>query len=306
MPCHFLSDLLTKDLGRSLLLTMVVTCFVCLFHVCLSLVCCLTTAWVPSAVWQQRLDASLTSPSPLRTLVSTPRTVGHSRRYSYRSWNSALSAMTLPWPAPGNTTTMSTVVSQDRFDRSASTVAATDQPCILTLYGGQYNLTAWAQAHPGGVNVLRKFHGKSDSATTRAFEAAHHSAAAVEMLKDFYIGPAATNTFNTTEASTKVVVPTAAAVLTQTSSSRRPRWMQKLFTTEDPIGIHKYLGVFCLLHFIVRFAQMLVGDPSAGWGTRLGRGPHIGPALCLIPHAALSLTSLIFHTGECGLGHHSS
>ena len=216
--------------------------------------------------------------------------------------------MTLP--APGNATTMSTVVSQDRFDRSAPAVAATDQPCILTLYGGQYNLTAWAQAHPGGVNVLHKFHGKSDAATTRAFEAAHHSAAAVDMLKDFYIGPAAatttttTTTLNTTEASTTAVAATA--VLPQTSSSRRPRWMQKLFTTEDPFGIHKYLGVFCLLHFIVRFVQMLVGDPSAGWGTRLGRGPHIGPALCLIPHAALSLTSLIFHTGKCGLGHHSS
>uniref|UniRef100_A0A7S3KZN3 Uncharacterized protein n=2 Tax=Amphora coffeiformis TaxID=265554 RepID=A0A7S3KZN3_9STRA len=56
------------------------------------------------------------------------------------------------------------------------------------------------------------------------------------------------------------------------------------------------MGFFALAHFIFRFGQLYFGDPSAGYGTRLGKGPHIGPALCLIPHAVLALSSLIFHT----------
>jgi hypothetical protein len=65
---------------------------------------------------------------------------------------------------------------------------------------------------------------------------------------------------------------------------------------QDPIGIHKYLGVFVLLHFAFRYTQMLFGDPSAGLGTRLGKGPGIIAPLCLIPHGLLSLSSLIFRT----------
>lgn len=41
---------------------------------------------------------------------------------------------------------------------------------------------------------------------------------------------------------------------------------------------------------------MFFGDPSAGLGTRMGRGPGIFAAACLLPHALLSLSSLIFRT----------
>jgi hypothetical protein len=75
-----------------------------------------------------------------------------------------------------------------------------------------------------------------------------------------------------------------------------PRWRRKLFTKEDPIGVHKYLGIFCLLHFAFRYYQMLFGDPSAGLGTRLGKGHSWIPVACLIPHGLLSVSSLIFHT----------
>ena len=49
---------------------------------------------------------------------------------------------------------------------------------------------------------------------------------------------------------------------------------------------------------------MYFGDPSAGYGTWLGKGARIGPVLCLIPHALLSLSILIFHTvpRECVVG----
>lgn len=86
------------------------------------------------------------------------------------------------------------------------------------------------------------------------------------------------------------------AISTVRDITKVPRWRRKLFTKEDPIGIHKYMGIFCLLHFIFRYYQMLFTDPSAGYGTRLGYGPSWIPIICMIPHGMLSLSSLIFHT----------
>lgn len=195
----------------------------------------------------------------------------------------------------------------DRFERTASQVAHVEQPCILTIDGIHYNITAWAKAHPGGVNVLKKFHGKDAS---RAFHAADHSKAAYKMLERFAIPESATAVFsNSTDANAQNTIrvleatsPASIAVGGECPVSianlkrKRPRWIQKLFTKEDPIGVHKSLGIFSLLHFAFRYTQMLFGDPSAGLGTRLGKGPSIAAALCLVPHALLSLSSLIFHT----------
>ena len=80
---------------------------------------------------------------------------------------------------------------------------------------------------------------------------------------------------------------------TPTTSQRLARIRHKLFTREDPIGVHKYLGMFCLINFIGRYRQMLFTDPAAGLGTR---GHPWFAIACLVPHALLSLSSLIFHT----------
>jgi cytochrome b involved in lipid metabolism len=164
---------------------------------------------------------------------------------------------------------------ENRFERTADQNAHAQAPCIMEIDGVAYNLTAWAKAHPGGEKILLKFHDKDAS---KAFHAAGHSKKAYEMLKDFAITPA------------------AAAVAAAAPVDSVPRWRKKLFTKEDPIGVHKYMGVFVLLHFVFRYFQMYLGDPSCGLGSRLGKGAAIGPALCLIPHAVLSLSSLIFHT----------
>lgn len=191
-----------------------------------------------------------------------------------------------------------------RFERTATDVAKADQPCIFTIHGVRYNVTAWAKAHPGGVNVLHKFHGKD---ATKAFAAADHSKMAHEMLRQFAIAedstinvaPTNDTAFDTTSRNIietlEATSPSSIAVFEQTKS-RRPRWVQKLFTKEDPIGVHKTMGVFVLLHFLYRYGQMYFGDPSAGFGTRMGKGPGLIAPLCLIPHAVLSLSSLIFHT----------
>lgn len=163
---------------------------------------------------------------------------------------------------------------EERFERVASKAANTQAPCIIEIDGMSYNLTAWAKAHPAGEKILLRFHGKD---ATKAFHAAGHSKKAYEMLKDFAVQPSSVAT-------------------TPAPAGDIPRWRKKLFTKEDPIGVHKYLGVYVLLHFIFRFGQMYVGDASCGLGTRLGKGPSVWPALCLVPHALLSLSSLIFHT----------
>jgi cytochrome b involved in lipid metabolism len=214
-----------------------------------------------------------------------------------------------------------------RFERTADTTAHLDEPCILIMQGKRYNLTAWAKAHPGGDKVLKKFHNKD---ATRAFEAAHHSVQAYEMLKDFEIdndeqvgqatgaallsdglqvGSVAYGQNASTASSvsgvsdayiTSISMPLSnpeSSISTWTASRPTARWRAKLFTSEDPYAIHKVLGVYCLLHFVFRHAQMLFGDPAAGLGS--SRSSFLSGRIalwCLIPHALLSMSSLIFHT----------
>ena len=55
--------------------------------------------------------------------------------------------------------TNSTVSDEDRrvlerFQREAAKKKEIDEECILTIHGNQYNMTAWANAHPGKDNNL--------------------------------------------------------------------------------------------------------------------------------------------------------
>jgi cytochrome b involved in lipid metabolism len=177
-----------------------------------------------------------------------------------------------------NITNPSTDLPLDRFQRQASQTHHVQEPCIISIHGNRHNLTAWANAHPGGFKVLEKFHNRDAS---RAFEAVHHSAAAYGMLKDFLIE----------EESTVQAINATATIHKPLALSAMMR--RKLFTKEDPSGVHKYLGIFCLLNFIGRYRQMYFGDPAAGLGTH---GHPWFAMACLLPHALLSLSSLIFHT----------
>ena len=189
--------------------------------------------------------------------------------------------------------TMALNAPTSRFDRTADRDMKITEECLLEIDGKRYNLTAWAKAHPGGVNVLRKFHNK-DAST--AFHAAGHSAAAYEMLKDFLVVEDDT-TCSSSNKCQELSVPSSTSTTTTTTTSsvqrKRPRWIQKLFTKEDPIGVHKYLGIFCLLNFAYRFGHLYFGDMAAGLGSST---KSIWPMLALFPHALLSLSSLIFHT----------
>jgi cytochrome b involved in lipid metabolism len=177
----------------------------------------------------------------------------------------------------------------DRFHREASKTQEIDEECIITIHGSRYNLTAWANAHPGGAGILKKFNGRDAS---KAFEAAHHSAEAYAMLKDFQVVQPDHGT-DTPKFEKQLKATNAQQSSPAEITNHKWRARRKLFTKEDPIGVHKYLGLFCLLNFIGRYRQMYFGDPAAGLGS-LGH-PFFSMA-CLFPHALLSLSSLIFHT----------
>jgi hypothetical protein len=185
-----------------------------------------------------------------------------------------------------------------RFHRQASTIRPVDQDCILTIHHQRYNMTAWAQSHPGGSKILLKFHNRD---ATKAFQVVHHSDRAYAMLQEFLVVPDDENHDHPPPSAT---VPSSSSSSTTTSTSNTlryntttdPSWQRvrhKLFTKEDPWGVHKYLGIFCLVNFLGRFTQMYFEDPAAGLGSR--GHPYFSMA-CLMPHALLSLSSLIFHT----------
>jgi hypothetical protein len=70
------------------------------------------------------------------------------------------------------------------------------------------------------------------------------------------------------------------------------QWKEKLITQEDPMQLHKTLGILCLIHFAWRFS-MVGADSDMGFKTY----PHLTiPAICL--HLLLSLSSLEFKIPE--------
>jgi cytochrome b involved in lipid metabolism len=174
----------------------------------------------------------------------------------------------------------------DHLEKQAPARAAAEQPVVLELDGRLYNLTEWARAHPGGASILHKFHGKN---ATKAFHAAGHSPEAYRLRESFIVNrhdePFLLS--STRDDDTKSnASPTSCAV------STRKRVRQKLFTKEDP-GVHKYLGIYVLGHFLYRYAKALSAkDPTA----LLGTATPVPIMLCfLLPHAMLSLSSFLFH-----------
>ena len=71
------------------------------------------------------------------------------------------------------------------------------------------------------------------------------------------------------------------------SSSYFRRAYKGLFTREDPIQLHKTLGISCLVSFVYRFVYVGAADMN------FSAAPST--MLTLILHASLSISSLIFH-----------
>jgi cytochrome b involved in lipid metabolism len=175
-----------------------------------------------------------------------------------------------------------------RFNTTAPSNAALEQPCTLKIHDKMYDLQAFAKAHPGGSAVLKKFHNKD---ATKAFELAEHSDKARQLLKMYEIKDPDGNNQQEDTTSTSSYSPTH--TMNTTIRQRRP-W-RKLFTKEDPVGYHKYLGIFCLLHFAWRHGQLFsTSSVTAGFGG--GPGASSRSLWFLLPHALLNASAFIFHS----------
>jgi hypothetical protein len=128
--------------------------------------------------------------------------------------------------------------------------------------------------------VLRKYNGLD---ATKAFERVGHSPDAYRLLGSFAIDPK--------EKLSENIQDTNGG-----DKSMPSTWKKKLLTPEDPHHFHKTCGIFVLLNYTWRFYQMYFGEMSAGFGSRGGLGTSYSAILCLVPHALLSLSSLIFHS----------
>jgi NAD(P)H-flavin reductase len=136
---------------------------------------------------------------------------------------------------------------------------------IIVIHGVEYEVEDYAHSHPGGVEVLREYAGKD---ATEAFEAVGHSKDALQIMRRFRRGGDG---------------PAQVSGLAKT-----PGIVRKLVTSEDRYHVHKFLGVFCLLHFGVR-----LGLGRSSWGVNTAVD-----CVCLCAHAALSASSLIFHVPQ--------
>jgi cytochrome b involved in lipid metabolism len=174
---------------------------------------------------------------------------------------------------------------------------------LLRIHGTLYNLTDWAAAHPGGVEILYKFNTTTSSSATqndatRAFHNVGHSTHAWELLSTLPV-VAEENEQEKDHHKTIHIHDTDESLVT-TTTSQTPnaayavgsKW-RKLFTKEDPYAIHKTLGIYCILHFLYRYGVALIGGNAAAGLTTTSKALTI---LTLLPHALLSLSSFLFVT----------
>lgn len=174
----------------------------------------------------------------------------------------------------------------DHLQKKAAMETAAEKPVVMEMDGQWYNLTEWARAHPGGYGTVRKFHGKN---ATTAFHAVGHSQEAYRLREQFVLVE------NDQDDGASLLSPDAALTsnnIGQASPSAWKRIRQKLFTKEDPAGVHKCLGLYVLGHFLYRYVKAWSSvDPTAGLGSKTS----IWITACfLLPHAALSLSSFLF------------
>lgn len=137
---------------------------------------------------------------------------------------------------------------------------------IIYIDNIEYNLSSWQFQHPGGYKILQKF---NNSDATQAFYKFKHSEYAMRLLDNFRNNSSKINNF--------------------TIDNNSINWRNKLFTKEDKYNIHKFLGIYCLLHFFYRYTLCLTDDIYGGINKS-----YISIISILI-HGLLSLSSLKFY-----------
>jgi hypothetical protein len=137
----------------------------------------------------------------------------------------------------------------------------------IVLDNNVLDITRYIEYHPGGEKILIDVLGKD---ATQQFNDVGHSPIALDLIPRYTIG-----TIGLRKQNARVKI--------------RDSVLRSFFTKEDPLNIHKLLGLFCLVHFFVRFTMMIGGIEEGGFDTSLVS------FLTLVPHFFLSTTSLFFH-----------
>ncbi|CAM9531502.1 unnamed protein product [Heterosigma akashiwo] len=138
----------------------------------------------------------------------------------------------------------------------------------MTIEGREYIIPSswWTKEHPGGFSIMQRF---NNSDATKAFK--NHSPYAFQLLENFAADKSSKNN-------------SLGAI-----QGPRRRYFSKLFTEEDRDNAHKILGVYSLLHYFYRFGYSTFVDYRGGFQ------PTLQSLLMVLPHAALSLSSLKFY-----------
>lgn len=125
---------------------------------------------------------------------------------------------------------------------------ASPEDLWIAIRGVVYDVSEWAQNHPGGVGVITACTGRD---ATRDFDAVKHSDYAVGLLRNYAIGKLATTTVH--GAAPK---PVTIDSLSSTKSSTQRSIMSR-------IPMNAILLCLCLaLVYIVWFAPRLEGSSS--------------------------------------------
>ena len=75
---------------------------------------------------------------------------------------------------------MSRKITQSEVER-----ANTEEKAWVVINGKVYDVTEFAEEHPGGEHLIQEVFGKD---ATEGFESVTHSDAAMEILEELYIG----------------------------------------------------------------------------------------------------------------------
>ena len=148
----------------------------------------------------------------------------------------------------------------------------------MTIKGKEYDLTEFARRHPGGERILREYHGKD---ATEAFLKQHHSPQAVKMMQTYRVYGSDESSADTTDPPT-------------VESGTGHFWLRRLFTREDPYGVHKSLGLFVLVHFAFYFGWLATVQGREFRDLDMWQDDPRGIA-AVAAHGVLSASSFIFN-----------
>lgn len=143
-----------------------------------------------------------------------------------------------------------------------------------------YDVTKFKKEHPGGEQLVIDYFGKR---IDEPFEEENHSAHARTIFKKLPV----VGYFN--EVMNEKLTDDFDKEMKNSFCCSRKYIFKKLVTKEDPIYLHKILGLFAICSFIYRFYYVFPLTGNLGFeGTWFDH-------FTIFMHIALSVSSLIFH-----------